>query len=152
MVMKVVIGSDHAGYRLKESVKNFLIGKGMDVEDVGTHSEESTDYPLYAEKVARYIQDGKAERGILICGTGIGMSISANKFRGIRASLCTNEYMARMSRRHNNANILCLGSRVVGEDLALSIVSAWLDEEFEGGRHLKRLTIIEEWEGGKKGC
>ncbi len=150
--MKVVIGSDHAGYRLKESVKNFLIGKGMDVEDVGTHSEESTDYPLYAEKVARYIQDGKAERGILICGTGIGMSISANKFRGIRASLCTNEYMARMSRRHNNANILCLGSRVVGEDLALSIVSAWLDEEFEGGRHLKRLTIIEEWEGGKKGC
>lgn len=80
------------------------------------------------------------------------MSISANKFRGIRASLCTNEYMARMSRRHNNANILCLGSRVVGEDLALSIVSAWLDEEFEGGRHLKRLTIIEEWEGGKKGC
>ena len=150
--MKVVIGSDHAGYRLKESVKNFLIGKGMNVEDVGTHSEESTDYPLYAEKVARYIQDGKAERGILICGTGIGMSISANKFRGIRASLCTNEYMARMSRRHNNANILCLGSRVVGEDLALSIVSAWLDEEFEGGRHLKRLTIIEEWEGGKKGC
>ncbi len=152
MVMKVVIGSDHAGYRLKESVKNFLIGKGMDVEDVGTHSEESTDYPLYAEKVARYIQDGKAERGILICGTGIGMSISANKFRGIRASLCTNEYMARMSRRHNNANVLCLGSRVVGEDLALSIVSAWLDEEFEGGRHLKRLTTIEEWEGGKKGC
>ncbi len=145
--MKIVIGSDHAGYRLKESVKNFLISKGMDVEDVGTHSEESTDYPLYAEKVARYIQDGKAERGILICGTGIGMSISANKFRGIRASLCTNEYMARMSRRHNNANILCLGSRVVGEDLALSIVSAWLDEEFEGGRHLKRLTIIEEWEG-----
>ncbi len=145
--MKIVIGSDHAGYRLKESVKNFLIGKGMDVEDVGTYSEESADYPLYAEKVARYIQDGKAERGILICGTGIGMSISANKFRGIRASLCTNEYMARMSRRHNNANILCLGSRVVGEDLALSIVSAWLDEEFEGGRHLKRLTIIEEWEG-----
>ncbi len=150
--MKIVIGSDHAGYRLKESVKNFLIGKGMDVEDVGTHSEESADYPLYAEKVARYIQDGKAERGILICGTGIGMSISANKFRGIRASLCTNEYMARMSRRHNNANILCLGSRVVGEDLALSIVSAWLDEEFEGGRHLKRLTIIEEWEGGKGSC
>ena len=150
--MKVVIGSDHAGYRLKESVKNFLIGKGIDVEDVGTHSEESTDYPLYAEKVARYIQDGKAERGILICGTGIGMSISANKFRGVRASLCTNEYMARMSRRHNNANVLCLGSRVVGEDLALSIVSAWLDEEFEGGRHLKRLTIIEEWEGGKESC
>ncbi len=150
--MKIVIGSDHAGYRLKESVKNFLVGKGVDVEDVGTHSEESADYPLYAEKVARYIQDGKAERGILICGTGIGMSISANKFRGIRASLCTNEYMARMSRRHNNANILCLGSRVVGEDLALSIVSAWLDEEFEGGRHLKRLTIIEEWEGGKGSC
>ncbi len=150
--MKVVIGSDHAGYRLKESVKNFLIGKGIDVEDVGTHSEESTDYPLYAERVARYIQDGKAERGILICGTGIGMSISANKFRGVRASLCTNEYMARMSRRHNNANVLCLGSRVVGEDLALSIVSAWLDEEFEGGRHLKRLTIIEEWEGGKESC
>jgi len=134
------------GFRLKEAVKNFLINKGFDVEDVGVHSEESADYPLYAEKVARHIQEGKAERGILICGTGIGMSISANKFRGIRASLCTNEYMARMSIRHNNANVLCLGSRVVGEDLALSIVSAWFEEKFEGGRHLKRLTIIEEWE------
>ncbi len=148
--MKIAIGSDHAGFPLKEAVKEFLIKEGYAVEDVGTHSEDSTDYPLYAQRVSRLVQEGKADMGILVCGTGIGMSITANKFRGIRASLCTNEYMARMSRRHNNANVLCLGSRVVGVDLALSIVKAWLSEDFEGGRHLKRLTIIESWESGKE--
>ncbi len=148
-LMKVAIGSDHAGFPLKEAIKAFLIGAGRKVEDVGTHSETSTDYPLYAKKVSRLVQRGDVERGILVCGTGIGMSITANKFRGIRAALCTDEYTARMSRRHNNANILCLGSRVVGVDLALSIVKAWLSEEFEGGRHLERLTIIESWESDK---
>ncbi len=150
--MKIAIGSDHAGFPLKEVLKEFINREGYKVIDVGVYEETSADYPIFAEKVVRLIQNGEAERGVLICGTGIGMSISANKFKGIRASLCTNEYMARMSRRHNNSNVLCLGSRVVGVDLAISILKTWLEEEFEGGRHLRRLGIIEGWEGDKKSC
>jgi ribose 5-phosphate isomerase B len=146
--VKIAIGSDHAGFRLKEKIKEFLLSKGYEVLDFGTNSTESTHYPIFAKGVARAIQRKEADLGILICGSGIGMCIVANKFKGIRAALCVNEYMARMSRRHNNANVLCLGDRVLGEELALSIVSAWLSEDFEGGRHQKRLELIQEIEEG----
>jgi ribose 5-phosphate isomerase B len=146
--MKIAIGSDHAGFRLKEKIKEFLLSKGYEVLDFGTNSTEPAHYPIFAKEVARAIQRKEADFGILICGSGIGMCITANKFKGIRAALCLNEYMARMSRRHNNANVLCLGDRVLGEELALSIVSAWLSEKFEGGRHQKRLELIQEIEEG----
>lgn len=144
--MKIAVGADHAGFPLKEKIKEFLEKKGYEVLDMGTYSTESVHYPNFAEKVARAVQKGEADRGILICGTGIGMSITANKFKGIRAALCTNEYMARMSRRHNDANVLCLGERVLGVELALSIVEAWLEEEFEGGRHEVRVKLIADIE------
>ncbi len=147
--MKIAIGSDHAGYPLKERIKNYLIQMGYEVLDFGTTSIESTDYPFFARDVALAIQKGQAQRGILICGTGIGMSIVANKFKGVRAALCLNEYMARVSRKHNDANVLCLGNRVVGEDLALAIVSTWLTTEFEGGRHEKRVHLIADIESGQ---
>ncbi len=140
--MIVAVGSDHAGYRLKEKIKARLLDLGHEVLDMGTDSEKSTHYPLFARDVSLAIQEGKAERGVLICGTGIGMSITANKFRGIRAALCCNEYMARMSRLHNDSNVLCLGGRVVGEDLALSILEVWLETPFSGGRHEERVELI----------
>ncbi len=144
--MTIAIGSDHAGYTLKERIKEFLLDKGYEVIDLGASSEESTHYPLFAREVALAVQEARAERGILVCGTGIGMSITANKFRGVRAALCLNEYMARMSRLHNDANVLCLGGRVLGEDLALSIVEVWLETPFEGGRHSRRVDLILEIE------
>ncbi len=140
--MIVAIGSDHAGYRLKEVIKTRLKELGHEVLDLGTDSEESTHYPLFARDVSLAVQEGRADRGVLICGTGIGMSITANKFRGIRAALCCNEYMARMSRLHNDANVLCMGSRVVGEELAISILEVWLDTPFGGGRHEERVELI----------
>ena len=146
--MRIALGSDHAGFPLKERIKNFLIEKGHEVIDFGTTSQDSTHYPLFAKEVSLAVQRGEAERGILVCGTGIGMSITANKFRGVRAALCFNEYMARMSRLHNDANVLCLGDRVLGEELALSIVEVWLETPFEGGRHTKRLELISEIEDG----
>ncbi|RLJ69793.1 ribose 5-phosphate isomerase B [Hydrogenivirga caldilitoris] len=144
--MRIALGSDHAGFPLKEKIKEFLLEKGHEVVDFGTTSVESTHYPLFAKEVSLAVQNGKADRGILVCGTGIGMSITANKFKGIRAALCMNEYMARMSRLHNDANVLCLGDRVVGEDLALAIVETWLETPFEGGRHAKRVELIAEIE------
>ena len=144
--MRVALGSDHAGFPLKERIKEFLLSRGYEVIDFGTTSEESTHYPMFAKDVALAVQDSSADRGILVCGTGIGMSITANKFKGVRAALCFNEYMARMSRKHNDANVLCLGDRVIGEELALSIVKAWLETEFEGGRHAKRVELITEIE------
>ncbi|WP_029551345.1 ribose 5-phosphate isomerase B [Thermocrinis jamiesonii] len=146
--MKIAIGSDHAGFRLKEKIKQFLLSKGYEVLDFGTNSTDSTHYPLFAKEVAKAVQEKRADYGILICGSGIGMSITANKFPGIRAALCLNEYMARMSRMHNDANVLCLGDRVVGDELALSIVEAWLSTSFEGGRHQERIKLIEEIEKG----
>ena len=140
--MKIAVGSDHAGFPLKERIKEFILEEGHEVIDFGTTSEESTHYPLFARDVSLAVQSGEADRGILVCGTGIGMSITANKFRGIRAALCFNEYMARMSRLHNDANVLCLGDRVIGEDLALAIVEVWLKTPFEGGRHAKRVELI----------
>ena len=144
--MKIALGSDHAGYPLKERIKEFLLEKGHEVLDFGATSEESTHYPLFAREVSLAVQRGEADRGILVCGTGIGMAITANKFKGVRAALCLNEYMARMSRLHNDANVLCLGDRVLGEELALSIVEVWLSTPFEGGRHQKRIELIADIE------
>ena len=145
-MLTIAIGADHAGYHLKEKIKDFLLLKNYRVLDFGTNSTESTHYPLFAREVCLSIQRGESQRGILICGTGIGMSIASNKFKGIRSALCFNEYMARMSRKHNDANVLCLGSRVIGEELALSIVEAWLSADFEGGRHTQRVELIKQME------
>ena len=143
---KIAIGADHAGYRLKEFVKKLLREKGYEVIDVGTHSEERCHYPLYAKEVAKLVSEGKVPRGILVCGSGIGMSIVANKFKGVRAALCHNIYSAKYSRLHNDSNVLCLGGRVTGEDLTREIVETWLNTPFEGGRHSERLKLIEEIE------
>lgn len=142
----IALGSDHGGFELKETIKSFLQGEKIQVQDFGTFSNDSVDYPLYAEKVVRSIQEGKSQTGILCCGTGIGISIAANKFSGIRAALCTNEFCTEMSRRHNNANILCLGGRVIEKDLAIKIVKIFINTPFDGGRHEKRLAQITEFE------
>lgn len=145
--MKIAIGSDHGGYELKEVIKALLSDEGIKYMDLGPENEESVDYPVYGQKVAEAVAGGQAERGIAICGTGVGISIAVNKIPGIRGSLCTNEYMAEMTRRHNNSNVLVLGGRVLGTELAKAIVKKWLYTEFEGGRHQRRLdeiTAIEE--------
>jgi len=142
----IAIGADHAGFKLKEFVKKFLQEKGFKVIDVGTYSEERCHYPIYAQKVAGLVSQGEVEKGILICGSGIGMSIVANKFKGVRAALCHNIYSAKYSRLHNDSNILCLGGRVTGEDLTKEIVETWLNTAFEGGRHKERLMLINQIE------
>lgn len=142
--MKIAIGSDHAGVNLKEIIKSSF--KNIDFTDVGTHNKDSCDYPDYIGLVAREVLSGSSEKGIAICGTGIGASIVANKFPGIRAALCTNCFMAEMSRRHNDANVLVLGARILGEDLALRIVQIWISSPYEGGRHQRRLDKIAEIE------
>ncbi|MCG4586256.1 ribose 5-phosphate isomerase B, partial [Anaerosalibacter bizertensis] len=133
--MKVGIGSDHGGYELKEYIKGFLEEEGIEYIDYGTNSSESVDYPEFGEKVALAVKNGECDRGIVICGTGIGISISCNKVAGIRCALCGDTYSAKMSVEHNNAQVLALGGRVVGKDLALEIVSTWLSARFQGGRH-----------------
>jgi ribose 5-phosphate isomerase B len=140
--MKFAIGSDHGGLTLKELAANCLKEKGHEVEDFGPHSTDSCDYPDYAEKVAQAVASGKADHGILICGTGIGMSMAANKVPGIRAALCNNEYMATMAREHNDANILVMGERVTGPGLAETIIEAYITAEFQGGRHQRRVDKI----------
>ncbi|RMH66641.1 MAG: ribose 5-phosphate isomerase B [Calditrichaeota bacterium] len=140
--MKVGIGSDHAGFVMKEAIIKFLEEKKIEFIDYGTFKEESVNYPDYALKVSKAVTDGDVDYGILICGTGIGMSITANKVKGIRAALCHNEETARMSRLHNNANVLCLGGRVLEESLALKMVELWLNTSFEGGRHENRIKLI----------
>lgn len=142
--MKIALGADHGGYRLKEVVKEHLLSKGYEVEDFGTSSEESVDYPDYGKKVAKYVVEGNANYGILICGTGIGISIAANKVKGARAALCHNTWTARLTREHNDANILAIGARVIGEGLALDMVDTFLSTEFEGGRHQTRIDKIED--------
>jgi len=137
--LPIVIGCDHAAYVLKEKIKAFLLAEGYPVEDVGTYGEASVDYPDFAVQVAGKVSAGKFERGILICGTGIGMSMVANRFPYVRAALCNDLFSAIMSRRHNNSNILAMGGRVVGEALALEVVKVWLQTAFEGGRHQLRL-------------
>lgn len=142
--IKIAIGSDHGGFEYKASIIKALQVKGYDVVDMGTYSPESCDYPIIAKKVARAVAKGDFEKGILVCGTGIGMSMAANKVNGIRAAVCGDTFSARATRAHNNANILCLGQRVVGEGLALDIVDIWLTTKFEGGRHERRVNMIEE--------
>ena len=136
------IGSDHGGFELKSYVIEYLKEKGYEIKDYGTYSEDSIDYPDCAAPVCKAVQSGEIEKGILICGTGIGISIAANKYKGIRAALCADVYSAKMSRQHNNAQILCLGGRVTGRELAYMIVDTWLTTEFEGGRHEKRVEKI----------
>jgi len=144
--MKIAIGSDHAGFGLKTQVVQLAASLGYEITDCGTDRPESVDYPDYGEKVASLISSAAIERGILICGTGIGMSIVANKFPGVRAALCNDLFSARMSRLHNDANILVLGGRIIGQDLAAEIVRVWLSTPFEGNRHLNRLIKIKKIE------
>lgn len=142
--MKVIVGSDHAGYDLKEEVKSFIKTQlGHDVEDAGVFSRESADYPLVAHKVAEAIAQGEFSYGILVCGTGIGMSIVANRHKGVRAALCHNILTARLSRQHNDANILAMGGRMIGVTLAQEMVREFLTTPFEGGRHQRRLDQID---------
>jgi ribose 5-phosphate isomerase B len=136
------LGSDHGGLPLKEAVKEFLIRRGIVFEDCGTYNGDSVDYPDFGEKVAKGVSNGAADRGLLFCGTGIGMSIVANKFPHVRAALATDVFMARMAKEHNNANILVLGGRVLDQEKAKRMVAAWLDATFEGGRHQDRLDKI----------
>lgn len=144
--MRIALGADHGGWELKEVIKPFLRGLGHEVQDFGTHDETSVDYPEFGEAVASAVAEGGADRGILVCGTGIGMCMVANKHPGIRAALCHDLYTARLSREHNDANILVLGGRVVGKGLALEMVRVWLETEFLGGRHSRRLQKMREWE------
>ncbi|MFO7716294.1 ribose 5-phosphate isomerase B [Desulfosarcina sp.] len=136
---RIIIGCDHAAYRLKETLKTALQKQGIAVTDVGTYSEAAMDYPETGRAVAQKISSGDFDRGILICGTGLGMSMVANKYPHVRAALCNDLFSAAMSRRHNNANILVMGGRVIGDGLALEILKAWLETPFEGGRHQRRL-------------
>lgn len=140
--MKIAFGCDHGGFVFKKDIVTFLEQSGYTVLDMGCFSEESVDYPDFAAAVCAALQDGRAQRGILVCGTGIGMSIAANRHPHIRAALCHEAFTARMSREHNDANILCLGARVLGIGIVLDIVKTWLATEFAGGRHLRRITLM----------
>lgn len=142
--MKVAIASDHGGFELKEIITDYLSDEGIEFVDYGTDSPNSVDYPDFGTAVAQAVANKEFDRGIVICGTGIGMSIAANRVRGIRCALCTDSYSARMSRMHNNANMIALGGRVVGPGLALDIVRIFLETEFEGGRHERRINKIDD--------
>ncbi len=142
----IAIGSDHGGYLLKEEIKKHLEEKGYKFKDFGTDSTASCDYPVYAEKVCNAIQSGECDKGILVCGTGIGMSMCANKCKGIRAAVCGDHFSAEFTRKHNNANVLCLGAHVIGAGVAMQLVDIFLTTEFEGGRHEKRIEMMMELE------
>lgn len=143
---KIIIGCDHGGFELKNEVIAHLAKRGIEVTDVGTYSTASCNYPDYARAVCQRIQSGEFERGILVCGTGIGMSIAANKHNGIRAACCSDTFSARMTRLHNDANVLCFGGRVVGAGLACDMVDLFIDTEFEGGRHQARVDLLADIE------
>ena len=145
--MKIGIGSDHGGFELKEHIKDYFEKEGIDYLDYGTNSLDSVDYPDYGRKLAEGVLSGEVDKGIAICGTGIGISIACNKVKGIRCALCGDTYSARMSVEHNNANIMALGGRVIGKDLAIEIVSIWLKSQFQGGRHERRVNKISDIEG-----
>lgn len=144
--MRVVIGADHAGVELKNAVVAYLRGQGAEVEDVGTHGNDSVDYPDFAGSVAAKVGGGEARFGVLVCGTGLGMAIVANKYRGVRAVPCTSEFAARAARQHNDANVLCLGERLVGGGLGVAIAEAFFETSFEGGRHERRTQKIADVE------
>jgi ribose 5-phosphate isomerase B len=142
----IALGADHAGWELKEEIKAWLLERGVELLDFGTHSPDPVDYPDYAAQVAEAVMAGKAERGVLVCGTGIGMAMAANKVPGVRAAFCPDLFTARMSREHNDANVLALGGRLMGRELALEIVEMWLRAEFQGGRHARRVGKLSEIE------
>ena len=141
--MKIAVAADHGGYKLKEKVKEHLLERGIEVEDLGTHSEESVDYPIYGKLCGEAVASGQADLGVVVCGTGIGISIAANKVHGIRCGLCTSVEMAHLTKQQNNANILALGGRTTGEELAMEIVDEWLDTQYEGGRHQRRVEMLD---------
>ncbi|MDO4746513.1 MAG: ribose 5-phosphate isomerase B [Bacillota bacterium] len=141
--MKIAIASDHGGFELKENVKKYLEGRDIEVMDLGTYSEESVDYPAYGKACGQAVASGEADRGIVCCGTGIGISIAANKVKGVRCALCTDVHMAEMTRKHNDANVLAMGGRTTELETALAITAAWLDTEFEGGRHQRRVDMLD---------
>ncbi len=145
-MMKIAIGGDHVGQLLKPEIIEFLKKLGHEVKDFGTYTTERTDYPIYAKQVAESVVNGEYDKGVLICGTGVGISIAANKVKGVRAVCCSEPYSAKLSRQHNDTNILAFGSRVVGLELAKMIVEEWLSAEYEGGRHAKRVEMISEIE------
>lgn len=140
----IALASDHAGFKLKERIKKYLVDNNYDIMDLGTNSEASVDYPIYARKAAKAVAEGQCEKGIVCCGSGIGMSIAANKVKGIRCALIHDEYTAEMCKRHNNANMIAMGARVVDHDEALKMVEAWMSAQFEEGRHQRRIEEIEE--------
>ena len=143
-IMKIALGSDHAGFELKEKIKQYLLKKGgIEVIDKGTNSKESVDYPKYGHAVAKSVVDKEVDFGILVCATGIGISIAANKIKGIRAALVHNEFTAKLARLHNDANVIALGARVIGDELGLACVETFINTEFEGGRHARRVDKIE---------
>ncbi|OLN33949.1 ribose 5-phosphate isomerase B [Desulfosporosinus metallidurans] len=148
--MRVVLGADHGGYELKEAIRTHLEAQGFEVQDLGTHSTDSVDYPKYGFLVGDSIIKGEADLGIVVCGTGQGIAMAANKMPGIRAAVCTETFSARMAREHNNANVLSLGGRVTGVGLALDIVDIFLKTEFSGGRHTNRINLISNIERGEK--
>ena len=147
--MKLALASDHGGFALKEALKAHLTTKGYEVVDLGTDSTESVDYPLFGEACGRAVAEGKAERGIVCCGTGIGISIAANKVPGIRCAVVTNAFMAEMCRKHNDANIIALGGRILPEEEAIRLTDIWLENEFEGGRHQRRVDLLNSMGTGK---
>ena len=141
--MKIAIASDHAGFKMKEMLKKFLDENGYGVLDLGTKSEESVDYPDYAQKLCKKLLEDKADLGVLVCGTGIGMSISANRFKNIQASVCHNTTEASLTKRHNKANVLCLGARIIGDEVAKDCVKTFIEAKFESGRHARRVCKID---------
>lgn len=145
--MKIAVGSDHAGYVLKESLKTVLLERGLEVVDVGTDGTASVDYPDFAFEVGHRVSSGEVGLGLLVCGSGIGMSIAANKVPGVRAAVCGDGFSARLARQHNDANVLCLGARITGPDLLVDILASFLDARFEGGRHARRVGKIAERDG-----
>jgi ribose 5-phosphate isomerase B len=140
--MKIAMACDHGGFELKEEIKKFLEKQGIQVLDLGTHTTDSVDYPEYGEACGEAVVSGRADRGIVCCGTGIGISIAANKVKGVRCALCTSVQMAEMTRKHNDANILAMGGRITDTEAAKNITQAWLDTEFEGGRHQRRVDML----------
>lgn len=142
--MIIAMASDHGGFELKKIVKEHLTERGFKIVDLGTHSEESVDYPEYGKACGEAVASGKADLGVVVCGTGIGISIAANKVKGVRCGLCTSVEMAELTKKHNNANILALGGRTTAPELAVAITDAWLDTEFEGGRHQRRVDMLDE--------
>ena len=142
--MRLAIGNDHSALALKAEVIEHLRGRGVELVDVGTNSPESFDYAISGYRVARLVADGEVDGGVLICGTGVGISLAANKVDGIRACVCSEPYSAALSKRHNNSNVICFGARVIGPEMAKCIVDAWMDAEFEGGRHARRVAQVME--------